>query len=237
MDKSKNKRYFPILENSGYSIEYGNTTYRNTLEQRIQYAKAASSITKQEHKQNVREKVSLTINTNITSENDITNKKTTNSSQELKKKSKQYLPKLIKTYFFSQLTILLLIIPDLSNLQYKNSSDSFKPNCKGGLMQHRLEAIKAQKLSNVTSRGSEKNTLQSNKSSKIVTQITTQTKNHVSSQVNINVPLRNEYKTRSTVQKHLYSEPSTISQHCDRTKNNSNPSSKLKYIGFVIYIY
>jgi len=113
----------------------------------------------------------------------------------------------------------------------KNINSNFEPKCntsflkqtfKGGSsMQLRLEAIKAnKKLSNRISHECS-NTLESHNPSKDMSiQYIPPTKNLSSKLCNTNNFRRNEYKTRSTVQKHL--EEVKYTGHCDRTKDITN---------------
>lgn len=236
MERNSQKR--SELESSkstifGYTIEIGNTTYENTLEERIQAAKNASSSAKNlAQKQNIQEKLSKIRNASEhTYAQNIAIKKSTNCAQELKIKNKQW-ASINKTDIETSTNI-----PFLKNLTKTNNINSnFESKCNpnflkpthkgGGSMQLRLEAIKAnKKLSNRISH-EYSNTLESNNPSKIVSlqDNIPLMKNHSSKLCTTNMSKRNEYKTRSTVQKHL--EENKYTGHCDRTKDITNTPCK-----------
>lgn len=282
MDKIKYKR--SVLENyqnttSGYSIEFGETAYElqgNTLEERIQAARKASSIAKQEQTQKSKGKTFLinnnssTLEKNTTVQN-MTIKKTAINPPEFKRKNRQMAPSFRSDS--SLTTNSSLICPmkktintvsqdnNISNLlkpTYKggglmqktistispdnnNISNLLKPTYKGGgLMQRRLEAIKSNKQSNKILLGSGNNlefikfpnSLNKNVSYPTVTaaksELVTSTKNSFSSLTDTLLCKRNEYKTRSVVQKshNLYFE------HCDRTRNKTFNSGKFSFTFF-----
>lgn len=239
METKKNNKKRSVFESSkntifGYTIEIGNTTYENTLEERIQAAKNASSSANLAQKQTIEEKLSknrnakefLNVqNTNFT--------KSMSNTQELKTKNKQYFASINKTDIQTSTHI-----PLLKNLaKTKNTNPNFESKCNtsflkptykgGGSMQLRLEAIKAnKKLSNRNSHECS-NTLESNNPSKNVSvQDIPHIKNHSSILCNTNISNRNEYKTRSTVQKHLEEVKYTATGHCDRTKDFTNTPCK-----------
>lgn len=223
MDQSKDK--MSMLENlkaaiSGYSIEIGDTTYNDTLEERIQAAKAASSATYKQT-QKPKEKLSVPLK-NVVVEKDthlenMTIKKLNNIVQvpELKKRNRQRWSS-VKTDFVSTSNTFSVdssINKNLNlNAQANYISTSFKSTCRGGgVMQRRLEAIKASKIiSNLPSfEHNTNNTLESikfsNNPSKNVSSQTL-TKNHDYNQFDTNYSKLNEYKTRSIVQKHYGNE-------------------------------
>ncbi|XP_060868755.1 LOW QUALITY PROTEIN: transcriptional protein SWT1-like [Metopolophium dirhodum] len=234
MEKNNQKR--SVLESSknnifGYTIEIGNTTYENTLEERIQAAKNASSSAKRAQNQNIEEKLLRSRNAkeyiNVQNMPVI---KSMSSAQESKITNKQW-SSINKTDIQTSTHI-----PLPKNLtKTKNINSNFEPKCNtsflkqtfkgGGSMQLRLEAIKAnKKLSNRISHECS-NTLESHNPSKNVSlQYIPLTKNHSSKLSNTNNFKRNEYKTRSTVQKHL--EEVKYTGHCDRTKDITNTPYK-----------
>lgn len=234
MDKNKNKRSFLLksLNNtSGYSIEFGNTSYEDTLEERIQAARLASSTVKQEKQQNNKEKISLTNSRNTILKNDThfnkTVQKTTNIVHEFQIKNEHFKQ---TNNDYSPNSILIRDIN--TNLQdINNSSDFSKPVYKGGgLMQQRLENIKCnKKLLNNLSCEFDK-TIDATKLSKNVNFQHSLTKNNDSKHTNTNFTQHYEYRTRSTMQKKC-NEPSTLFEHCDRTKSYTT-SSKFKYFNF-----
>ncbi|KAL4132326.1 hypothetical protein QTP88_009497 [Uroleucon formosanum] len=221
----KNNQKNSVLENSKnsifeYTIEVGNTTYKNTLEDRIQAAKNASSSAKLAQKQNINDKSSKSRNAkeyiNIVN---MPVKKSMSSAQELKITNKQW-ASIIKTDIQTSTHI-----PLPKNLtKTKNINSNFDPKCnlspikstyKGSCpMQLRLEAIKThKKLSNRT------------QTENVTLQDIPLMKNHSSKLCNTNNFKRNEYKTRSTVQKHLLEEVK-YTAHCDRTKDITNTPYK-----------
>jgi len=122
------------------------------------------------------------------------------------------------------------------NVEPKCNTSFLKPTYKGaGSMQLRLEAIKAnKKLSN---RISHECTLESNNPLKNVSlQDKPLMKNLNSKLCNTNIFKRNEYKTRSTVQKHLLEEDK-YTGHCNRTKDITNTPCKflIKLNQFIFY--
>jgi len=244
MERNNQKRSeFESSKNTifGYTIEIGNTTYENTLEERIQAAKNASSRVKLAHKPNIQEKLSKSRNASeyINAQN-IALIKSTNSAQEFKIKNKQC-ASINKTD-----TETSTHIPLQKNLtKTKNINSNFESKCNtsflkptykgGGSMQLRLEAIKAnKKLSNRISHDYS-NTLESNNPSKNVSlqDNIPLMKNHSYKLCTTNIPKRNEYKTRSTVQKH-HLEEVKYTGHCDRTKDITNTPCKflIKLINF-----
>jgi len=234
MEKNHQKR--SVLESSkdnmfGYTIEIGNTTFENTLEERIQAAKNASSSAKLAQKQNFEEKLSKIRNAKeYINVQKMPVLKSMSSAQELKIKNKQW-ASINKTDVQTSNHI-----PLPKNLtKTKNINSNFEPKCTtsflkptykgGGSMQLRLEAIKAnKKLSNKFSYESN-NTLESHNPSKNLSlQDIPLMKNHSSKLYNTNNFKRNEYKTRSTVQKHL--EEVKYTGHCNRTKDITNTPCK-----------
>jgi len=199
---------------NGYSIEFGDTTYRNTLDERIQAAKAASSIAKQTQKQKYSGKLFLKNSTNKNLEKNYQNmcaKMVQNSTQDLKNKNRQ-----------CQLSSFKSVIEPATNAQCNksNANDSLPTFKGGGQMQHRLEAIKARKLeaNAVSLLKREKDTSESTKfsnsssSSQVV-----QNNDCVSSLLDTNVSKRN---LRSSVQKYTCNEI----RHCELTKNITSTS-------------
>lgn len=238
MDKKKNKR--SILEHSkniasGYSIEFGNTTFQNTLEERIQAARAASLHAKQAKKpsstSSSKGNLYLTNNKNLTLQNTnfqstgMTVINTINNVQNLQKKIKQSSfnnnveP---KDKVFSSSNFTETKSSYTNTLAKNNTSCSFISTCKGGPMQRRLEAIKAKKLNNPNAFKCD--ALESTKySNSLTNQLDFIKKNHVSKQCDMKY---NEYNN-----KYPCSEirPNTFTGHCDRTRINvPNTSSKLK---------
>lgn len=230
MDKHRNKR--SILENfkniaPGYSIEIGNTTFQNTLEERIQAARAASIVTKQAKKQNdSKEKFFMTNNRNGTVQNtnfqSMAIKNTINNSPNVQKRINLSKPKITNT----------------NTQAINNTSCPLKPTCKGGPMQRRLEAIKAKKFTNTCNTYSFKcdNALESTKySNNFTNQLDVLVENHFPNELDRYdqqvVYKCNEYnRTSSPKSFHPSDEirPNKLIGHCDRTKNIPNTSSKLK---------
>ncbi|XP_050423312.1 uncharacterized protein LOC126835047 isoform X2 [Adelges cooleyi] len=155
MDKSKNKTSMEFSRNisSSYSIQFGDNTLGNTLDERIQAAKAAAIKGKRSQKQNINDRLHMKNNIhgfNIEKSNKInfsSSNKThikSNETLETKKKIRQH----------SQLTKPnnSELLPISGNLQNKlNVSNSKIAPKASGLMQRRLEAIKSKKLSNIFS--------------------------------------------------------------------------------------
>lgn len=138
MDKNNNKR--SIMDNSkniifGYSIEYGNTTYQDTLEERIQAARAVSSTAKQTNKHNVGKEKLFSNNRKTTIQN-TTLKNTINIVPNLQKKIKPYFPSSVK----------------INTESNNNASNIYKSTCKECPMQRRLESIKAKNVLTNTSK-------------------------------------------------------------------------------------
>lgn len=202
----------------GYSIEFGDTTYKNTLDERIQAAKNASSIAKQTQKQKYSGKLILKNNANKDLEKNanyqsMCTKTTKNGNQDLKNKNRQYQSSSFKS-----------VIETATNVQSKSSANNTLPTFKGGgQMQRRLEAIKARKMEAMSLK-CEENTLESTKfsNSPLSPQIV-QSNNCVPNLFDINVSKRIDYKLRSSVQKYTCNE---IGQ-CSLTKNNAGTSSKV----------
>lgn len=243
MDKITNKKSIlesPEIAVHGYSIERGDTTYRNTLEERIQAAKEASLAAKQAQKKNNKEKHSLANNLNTALKSDtyfqnMTVKNNKSSDQELKKKNTQSCSSSFKNDFKPMINVLSsnTTIPKNvnTNLQAKyNTNSFFKPTRKVGVMQRRLEAIKANKKLSNTIAVEYNNALESGKSTNILSNNldsqSTQTNNNVPNQSNIIVSKCNEYKTISTVQKSPCSEIKCY----DYIRNINNTSGKLKQL-------
>jgi len=237
MDTERNNKKKSVFESSkntifGYTIEIGDTTYENTLEERIQAAKNASSSAKLAQQQTIEEKLSKNRNAKeCLNVQNTTFAKSMSNTQELKIKNKQYFGSINKPDIQTSTHIPLLKYFTKtkninSNFESKCNTSFLKPTYKGGgSMQLRLEAIKAnKKLSNRNSH-ERINTLESNNLSKNVSvQDTSHIKNHSSILCNTNISNRNEYKTRSTVQKHL--EEVKYTGHCDRTKDFTNTPCK-----------
>lgn len=234
MDKNKNNEKSSILKSlnntSGYSIEFGDTSYENTLEERIQAARLASLTDKREKQQNSKEKISLTNSRNAIFKNDTdfnnkTVKKTTNIFHEFNIKNEHF-KQTINDY--SPNSILTRDIN--SNLQdINNTSDFLKPVYKGGgSMQQRLENIKCNKklFNNCPCELDE--TKDTTNLTKNVNFQHSLTKNNNSQYTSTNSNQHYEYRTRSTVQKKC-NEPSTLFGHCNRTENCTTSSSKFRY--------
>lgn len=226
MEKNNHKRsLFESSKNtvSGYTIEIGSTTYENTLEERIQAARNASSSAKQAQSQHFEEKLSNSRNLK-----DINVKKSINNALEVKIKNKPMVSinkSNIQTHASLNLT---KTINDHSNFESKCNTNLLKPPTfkGGGLMQLRLEAIKSnKKVSNKIST-EYNNTLESKN---VNIQDIPQMKNHCSNLNNTNISKRTEYNTRSTVQKHPC-EVVKYNGHCDRTKDFYVPSKFLIYV-------
>ncbi|XP_060838805.1 transcriptional protein SWT1-like isoform X2 [Rhopalosiphum padi] len=225
-ENNQKKSVFEISKTtiSGYTIEIGNTTYENTLEERIQAARHASSSAKLAQKQNIKEKLSNCRNVkDINFQNNMAVKKLMSSAQEFKTKNKQCVS-INKTDNLNSTHVPLLNFTKKinSNFESKCNTSSLKPTYKGnGSMQLRLEAIKDnRKISNKISCEYNK-TLESNNPSKNVNlQDFPPAKNHSSKLCHTNIAKRYEYNTRSTVQKHL--EEVKYAEHCDRTKDITN---------------
>lgn len=227
MEKNNQKK--SVLESSknsmfGYTIEIGNTTYKNTLEDRIQAAKNASSSAKLAQKQNINDKLSKSRNAkeyiNILN---MPVKKSMSTAQELKLTNKQW-ASIIKTDIQTSTHIplpknLTKTKSINSNFDPKCNLNFIKPTYKGSCpMQLRLEAIKAhKKLSNRT------------QTENVTLQDIPLMKNHSSKLCNTNNFKRNEYKTRSTVQKNL-EEVKYTAGHCDRTKDITTTPCKFLII-------
>lgn len=231
MDKYKNKK--SILENyksieSEYSIEIGNTTFQNTLEERIQAAKAASLVAKQIKQQSdSKERFFMTNNRNGPMQNNnfqsMTDRNTINNAPNVQKRINITKPKTINT-----------------NTQAKNNTSwPLKSTFKGCPMQHRLEAINAKKFTNAYNTYSFKcdNTLDSTKYSNNVTNQldASLVENHLSNELDKNdqqvIYKHNEYYRTAPKSLHPSDEeiwPNKLIGHCDRTKNIPNTSSKLK---------
>lgn len=237
-NKNKNKR--SIWENlknppCGYSIEFGDTTYKNTLDERIQAAKNASLIAKQAQKQKHSEKCFLTYSeiTDIKKNPNcqtMTVKTIKNCAQDFKNKNRPHLLSSLKSvndptinvFPFKSATTKNINI----NVQTKFNANDLLPTFKGGLMQRRLEAIKANKKESKTiSLKCDKKILESTKSNDSSNSQFPQKKhcNTINSK-------RNEYKLRSTVQKNTYNEI-----NCNCTKNITSTSSKFKNFIFNLY--
>lgn len=247
MDKSKNKN--SILEFSkisipGYSIEFGDTTYENTLEERIQAAREASLTAKKAQKQNSKGKYSLKNSVNTTIENktyfqNMTIKKTINNSQEFKKKNIQCWSSFSKNNFepiLNDSSLNTAISKNINtNLHTKyNTNFSSKSTFKGGgLMQRRLELIKAnKKLSHITPL--ENTALELNKCSNNVSNNLncqgTPTKNYVPIQSDINLSKHKDNKNKLAIQKSIHDEVKY-----DHNRNINKTSSKLKLFFISVY--
>lgn len=214
MNGNKNKR--SVLESSnntssGYSIEYNNTTYEHTLDERIQAAKTASSTLKQAQKQNNKEKFHFTNNRTIVLEED-THVKNKAGQSKIDFNFKLNMPSTITKSIYTP-------------VQTKYNIHESLPVYKGGgLMQRRLESIKANKKLPTISLKCDNITESVNFSNNRSNLHETLTNNHVSDQFNINDSKRNEFKSRSFIHKNGHSEVG----HYDRTKIIANTSSKLK---------
>lgn len=237
MDKNKNNKKSYILKSlnntSGYSIEFGDASYENTLEERIQAARLASLTVKQEKQQNSKEKI-LTNSRNAILKNDTdfnnkTVKKTTNIVNEFKIKNEHF-KQTINDYSPNS----ILTRDRNSNLQdINNTSDFLKPVFKGGSsMQQRLESIKCnKKLFNNSSCEFDK-TKDAIKLTKNVNFQHSLSKNNNSKHTSTNFTQHYEYKTKSTIQNKC-NESSTLCGHCNRTKNSTTSSSKFRYYIFL----
>lgn len=214
MDKHKIKN--SVLEYSnvsipGYSIQYGDTTYENTLEERIQEVTVDVKEAKKAQKINSKGKYSLKNSVNTAVENKSIKK--TNFAQEYK-----------NIQCFSSLNTGKNINTNLHNKFNTNfpSKSTFKG---GGSVQHRIESIKANKLSHITPL--ENNTLELNKVSNNVSKnLNCQDapiKNYVPNQNHINLSKHNDNKIKSTVTKNIHNEV----KH-DHNKNINITSSKFK---------
>lgn len=225
----------PKINVAGYTIEMGDTTYGTTLEERIQAARAASSSSKQMLKANNRGKSSLMNYRSTEKDKSFQNidiNKTTFSAHEFKEKNRQQWQSSSKKDFesityVSSLNSTIVRNGNINPPDNYNSSHLSKPIHKGGgLMQRRLESIKANKrLSNIISLNSDTNvgsTKCSNYLSQSSSRQDTFTNNHVPDQ--FDVSKRNEYKTRLTIQKNLSNEI----QHNNCINSNTNKFSKLK---------
>lgn len=214
---------------SGYCIEFGDTSYENTLEERIEAARLASSTAKQEKQQNSKEKISLTNSRNAILKNDTdfnnkTVKKTTNLVHEFKIKNEHF-KQTINDYAPNS-----ILTRDInSNLQdINNTSDFLKPVYKGGSsMQQRLESIKCKKKLFNNCSGELDKTKDATKLTKNVNFQHSLTKNNNSKHTSTNFTQHYEYRTRSTVQKKC-NEPSILFGHYNRT-TNCTTSSKFRY--------
>jgi len=225
MEENNQKRsVFESSKNtiSGYTIEFGSTTYENTLEERIEAARNASSSAKLAQKQNIKEKLSNSKNVKDTNfQNNMAVKKLLNSAQEFKIINKQCIS-INKTDIQNSSNVPLLnLTKNLnSNCESKCNTSFLKPAYKGGgSMQLRLEAIKAnKKIIN--------NTLESNNPSKNMNiQYIPPTKDYSFKSCHTNISKRKDYNTRSTVQKH-HLEEAKYTGHCDRTKDVTNTQCK-----------
>ncbi|CAH1708742.1 unnamed protein product [Aphis gossypii] len=232
MEENNQKRsVFESSKNtiSGYTIEFGNTTYENTLEERIEAARNASSSAKLAQKQNIKEKLSYSKNVkDINVQNNIAVKKLLNSAQEFKIINKQSVS-INKTDIQNSNNVPLLNLTKNinSNCESKCNTSFLKPAYKGGgSMQLRLEAIKAnKKIINKTPR-EYNNILEPNNPSKNVDiEFVPPTKDYSLKVCHTNIPKRKEYNTRSTVQKH-HLEEAKYTEHCDRTKDITNTPYK-----------
>jgi len=222
-DNSKNPPY-------GYSIEFGDTNYKNTLEERIQAAKNASLIAKQTQKQKCSGKLFLKNNTRTDFEKNMTFKTVTNSVQDFKNKNTQHGSSPFES-IVKPTSSAFPLMPNITknmitNVQSKFNTSDLSPTFRGGLMQRRLEAIKAQKKeTNAISLKCHKKTVESPKfSSNSSSSQFAQQKDIVSNRFDTNTPKRNEYKLRSTIQKNTRNEIG----NCDRIKNIICTSGKFK---------
>jgi len=226
----------------GYSIQFGTASYETTLDERIEAAKIASSISKQKQRQNISGKLYLTnksapLGKDANFQN-MTIKKPTNIAQEYKRKSK-CLESVSETHF-EPTNYVFSSNPNVSkntNLHdFNNLSSSFKPNNKGGgLMQRRLEALKKKTTLLVTDNALESTKLSTNSSRQISFE-DTKRKIPNYNQISASFSHRNEYKTRSAVQKNLNYERNTLFGFGERSINTTNSSSKLNYIFFLCLI-
>lgn len=207
MDKNKNKR--SILESSnntisGYSIEYSDITHKGTLEERIEAAKLASSSAQ---KQNNKGKLHITNSINTAEDEDIYVK---NMTIKKKNTQKQHWSSSSKTDLKCTFNMPSTITKNI------NTYESLPTYKGGGLMQRRLEAIKAnKKLTKMPLKYD--NTIEPTKFPN------NQSNSHVSLS-KCNVSKHCEYKSKLTVQKNLHSEI----EPSDRTKIIANIPSKLK---------
>lgn len=221
MDKSQNMGSVlgrPKISVPGYTIEMGNTTYGTSLEERIQAARAASCSNQMLPKNNIGKSTLMNTRNN--------EKISFNAHHESKKRNRHQWP--------SSSNIDYKLIPKVSSLNSTtvkngniNPQTNYKPIHKGGgLMQRRLESIKAnKKLSNI-SLDYDKNvgsTKCPNNFSQSSNHQDNFTKSHVSSQFDENISMQNECKTKSTIQKKKSSDMKN-----DCINNNINKLSKLK---------
>lgn len=154
MDKRKSKvRFQQLIQNddSPYTIEFGDESLGKTLDERIQAAKAAASSGRRNQKNNSDNNKFMTYNNegainqlNFNSQDTFSTNN--NDLLETKKKSKQNSKQDEQVPQSFDLT-------NYSNLHMKlNSVITSKTSTRGnGIMQRRLEAVKARKLSNIFS--------------------------------------------------------------------------------------
>lgn len=254
MDRYNNNNYSPLDNSSnipnvfGYSIERGNTTYKNTLEERIQAAKSASNL-KHAQKPKNPVKLFLTNNKNITVEKNINHQKIT---EDLKMKHKQ---RSKPSSFSTDINLSSDISSSKSTVNYcKNQNSQIKLNNAlrptfqgGGKMQSRLEAIKSKKCNKFLAE--QDNILEVTKfvanPSKNINLQKSQKEVPASNLCDIRVPSPNSlsagvfksntYQTRSTVRKNDI-QYSTYNEHCDRTKDTTKILSKpIKFILLLCY--
>uniref|UniRef100_A0A2H8TQ75 Transcriptional protein swt1 n=1 Tax=Melanaphis sacchari TaxID=742174 RepID=A0A2H8TQ75_9HEMI len=227
MEENQKKSILEISKNTipGYTIEIGNTTYEDTLEERIQAARNASLSAKLKQKQNIKEKLSNSRNVkDVNVQNYMAVKKLMNSDQELKIKNKQYVS-INKTDIQDSTHVPLLNVAKNinSNFESKCNTSLLKPTYKGGgSMQLRLEAIKANKKISNKIPYECNSTLESKN---VSLQDIPLTKNHNSKLCHTNISIRYEYSTRSIIQKHPLEE-AKYTGHCDRTIDITNTSCK-----------
>lgn len=226
----------------GYSIQIGTASYETTLDERIEAAKKASSISKQKQRQNISEKLYSTNKSAPLGKDrnfqNMTVKKTTNIAHEYKRKSKCLEP-VFKTHF-EPTNYVFSSNPTVSKStnphDFSNFSSSLKPNNKGGgLMQRRLEALKKKTTLLAPDNALESTKLSTNPSKQISFE-DTKKKIPNSIQNSASFPHCNEYKTRSAVQKNLNYEQNTLFGFSERSKNTTNSSSKLNYIFFSLML-
>lgn len=246
MDKSKNKR--SSLKNSsnsvlGYSIQFGETTFEKSLEERIQAARVANSINKQAQKQN-RVKLLSTCSKNVIEKDSLKNvssinsKKIIHNSHELKKKCRLNSSTILKADNEQTYHIPKITSTNLSTKSYPSSSFKSKFN-EGGAMQRRLEAIKAKNLCNqfcvydtsLESTNSSYNLLKNSAQCALPIKSFPEHVNSLAqlSKSNTYVSMHNEHTAQSSFHKNPSQVDNTFVGHSDRSQENTFTNSKFKF--------
>lgn len=225
MDEIKKKKKLLKKLNetvSGYTIQIGDAANGKSLEERIQAAKAASTIPKQTQLSNNEEKLFLTKNNNSSIEkvenlSYETEKKPLNYASELKNKN-NFKVKNINVRLRNKCKVNSLLKSTIKNESKPNKlfTKNVSANCD-----NIPETIKS--VCNVITNSSTQNIL---KKKHVPTPI-----GNVFGQLDVKVPKCSKHETKSTTQKNASKiNHNILFGHCDRTKdNNTNTSSKLKF--------